>query len=309
MKNILKLLRKKLLSSLSTQLSYEINCLKKDIIEEAKLQNGVRINTIAQKQLFHFYKSVLEQGQKIDLSTTGFRNYSQFEEDGLLLFVLAAIGIKSRNFVDIGSANGINSNCANLALNFGFHGLFIDGNENLIKEGQLFYKTHADTWAYPPKFECAFIKIENINEVIERNGFKGEIDFLSIDIDGNDYWVWDAISIISPRIVIIETHIEYGDLSVVVPYDANYNFSESSNLPHGASLPAMVKLAKSKGYRLVGSNQLGFNPIFIKGIEGKDHLPEIHYTKILKHPFCLDRVYDQKSVDEWVDSGLLLSLN
>ena len=298
MKKIIRLLRKKLFSFLTTQFSFEINCLKKNIIEETRLQNGVRINSVAQKQLFHFYKSVLEQGQKIDLSTTGFRNYSQFEEDGLLLFILAAIGIKSRVFVDIGSANGINSNCANLALNFGYHGLFIDGDADLINEGINYYKTHPDTWLYPPNFECAKVTRENIDSLIKANGISGEIDLLSIDIDGNDYWIWDALELIDPRIVIIETHIELGDKTIVVPYEEN--FCKSRKKPHyfGASAPAMVKLAKSKGYRLVGANSFGFNLIFVKGNEGIEYLPEIGTESVLKHPRHLKRIYDPKSLDE-----------
>jgi hypothetical protein len=309
MKKILRFLRRKIFSSLTTQFSYEINCLKKDILEETRLQNGVRINSVAQKQLFHFYKSVLEQGQNIDLQTTGFRNYSQFEEDGLLLFILAAIGIKSRSFVDIGSANGINSNCANLALNFGFHGLFIDGDADLINEGINYYKTHPDTWLYPPKFECAKVTRENINSLIKTNGISGEIDLLSIDIDGKDYWIWDALETVDPRVVIIETHIEYGMRSVVVPYDKNYSFSDSDHKPHGASVSAMVKLAKSKGYRLVGANKFGFNLIFVKGDEGTHHLPTIESIDITTHPRYSERLYEQKSIDEWIDLGFLSSVD
>ena len=309
MKKMLRLLRRKLFSSLTTQFSYEFNCLKKDILEETRLQNGVRINSVAQKQLFHFYKSVLEQGQNIDLSTTGFRNYSQFEEDGLLLFILAAIGIKSRSFVDIGSANGINSNCANLALNFGFHGLFIDGDADLINEGRNYYKTHPDTWLYPPKFECAKVTRENINSLIKANGIGGVVDLLSIDIDGNDYWIWDALETVDPRVVIIETHIEYGMRSVVVPYDKNYSFSDSDHKPHGASAPAMVKLAKSKGYRLIGANKFGFNLIFVRDDEGIHQLPAIDLIDITTHPRYSERLYEQKSIDEWIDLGFLSSLD
>ena len=309
MKKILRFLRGKIFSSLTTQFSYEINCLKKDILEETRLQNGVQINSVAQKQLFHFYKSVLEQGQNIDLSTTGFRNYSQFEEDGLLLFILAAIGIKSRSFVDIGSANGINSNCANFALNFGYHGLFIDGDADLINEGRNYYKTHPDTWLYPPKFECSKVTRENINSLIKTNGISGEIDLLSIDIDGNDYWIWDALETVDPRVVIIETQIEYGMRSVVVPYDKNYSFSDSDHKPHGASAPAMIKLAKSKGYRLVGANKFGFNLIFVKGDEGTHHLPTIDSIDLTTHPRYSERLHEQKSIDEWIDLGFLSSLD
>ena len=309
MKKIIQYFRNKLFSALATQFSYELKSLKSQISEELKIHHSSKLNAVTQKQLFHFYSNELAKGHKFDFNATGFRNLSQFEEDGLILFILAAIGIKSRTFVDIGSANGINSNCANLAINFGFHGLFIDGDENLIQEGRSFYNTHPDTWLYPPKFECAFIKRENINELIKKNGFSGEIDLLSIDIDGNDYWVWDALEIVDPRVVIIETHIEYGMRSVVVPYDKNYSFSNSDNKPHGASAPAMLKLAKSKGYRLVGANKFGFNLIFVKVDEAMHQLPAVDLTEMTGHPRYAERLYEQKSIDEWINLGLLSSLD
>ena len=253
---------------------------------------------VTQKQLFHFYSTTLCQGHKIDLQTTGFRNYSQFEEDGLILFVLAAIGIKNRTFVDIGSANCINSNCANLALNFGFHGLFIDGDKKLIEEGRSFYQTHPETWLYPPKFESALVKTNNINELIEKNGFKGEIDILSIDIDGNDYWIWESLEIINPRVVIIETHIELGPQAIVVPYDESFCISEEKPDYFGASAPAMVKLAERKGYRLVGTNRFGFNLIFVKGDEGNEVLPKVELHDILKHPRHFERLIPPEKLKE-----------
>lgn len=299
MKKIIKYLRNKLFSALATQLLYELKTRSAQVSEELHKYHSSKISAVAQKQLFHFYSNELAKGNKFDLNTTGFRNLSQFEEDGLILFILAAIGIKSRTFVDIGSANGINSNCANLAINFGFHGLFIDGDENLIQEGRSFYNAHPDTWLYPPKFECAFIKRENINELIKKNGFGGEIDLLSIDIDGNDYWIWDALEVINPRIVIIETHIELGSQSIVVPYDENFSISDKHPDYFGASAPAMVKLAESKGYRLVGTNRFGFNTIFVKGDEGLSVLPKIDLSDTIIHPRHIEKLLNPKLLEKY----------
>lgn len=296
---MLKSLRRKFFSAVTTQFSYEINAARDNIINEIRKEHGTRINSVGQKQLFHFYKFALGKGEKIDLSNTGFRNYSQFEEDGLILFILAAIGIKSRTFVDVGSANGINSNCANLALNFGFHGLFVDGDNDLIDEGRTFYSTHPETWLYPPKFESALVKTDNINELIEKNGIKGEVDVLNIDIDGNDYWIWEALDIIEPRIVIIETHIELGSQPIAVPYDENFCISEKQPDYFGASAPAMVKLAERKGYRLVGTNRFGFNTIFVKGDEGKEILPKVELNDVLKHPRHFERMIPPEKLKEF----------
>lgn len=143
---------------------------------------------IAQLNLYLNYQKLLQNGKYFpSLKEVGFKCFSQFEEDGLLLYIFALIGFESKIFVDIGAGDGINSNCANLALNWGLTGLFIDGNPNSIANGNEFYSKHPNTWAYPPKFLNAFIKTENINELISSKGISGEIDFLSIDIDGNDY--------------------------------------------------------------------------------------------------------------------------
>ena len=92
--------------------------------------------------------------------------------------------------MDIGGGDGVwASNCANLALNFGFHGLFIDGNLQSVNDGVKFYTKHHDTHLYPPKFTHATVKRGNTNQIIRDAGFEGEIDLLSIDIDGNDYWI------------------------------------------------------------------------------------------------------------------------
>jgi hypothetical protein len=67
----------------------------------------------------------------------------------MILFIIAALGVLEGVFLDVGSGNGVNSNCANLALNFGWRGTFIDGNESNITQGRAFYEHHSDTWAYP----------------------------------------------------------------------------------------------------------------------------------------------------------------
>src|SRR5687768_10782172 len=213
---------------------------------------------IAQRHLFHFYQLNHQHAEKINLKTCGYRVFSQFEEDGKILFILAVIGIKNSIFIEIGSDDGLNSNCANLALNFGWHGLFIDANSLSISRGRRFYNRYPHPYGHKPVFIHAKITRENINSLIQKEGYEGEIDLLSLDIDGNDYWIWDAIEIINPRIVIIETHIIYGKRNIVAPYDPQYSFPGKHPQYHGASPVAMVKLGKKKSYRLVGANDLGF---------------------------------------------------
>jgi hypothetical protein len=240
---------------------------------------------VSQRQLFLYYQQ-LTKDKLPKLSDTGFRVFSQFEEDGKLLYIFSLIGMNNKTFVEIGCDDGINSNSANLYFNFGWHGLFIDGNPSSIKRGKKFFSKYPHPWFYKPKFTCAKVTRENVNALIKDSGFQGEIGLLSIDIDGNDYWVWDAIEQVQPMVVVIETHIEFGMNNVVVPYDANYVYPGKHPDYHGASPLAMNKLANRKGYRLVGANDLGSNFIFVKKGLGDDVLPEVTVESVLNHPSC-----------------------
>lgn len=254
---------------------------------------------VSQRQLYHFYRQAISQGIRFPLSDTGFRVFSQFEEDGILLYIFAALGVSHKTFIDIGSSDGINSNCANFAVNFGWRGLFIDGNQKSIERGKAYYSSNPDTALYPPKFVHAFIQRENINTIIRDNGFSGEMDLVSIDLDGNDYWIWDALDVIEPRVVIIETHVEFGMNSIVVPYDKNYSYPGKHSDYHGASPVAMEKLARKKGYRLVGANSFGFNTIYVKNGIGEDILPEVTVESVLTHPRNRERYKRFDPIKDW----------
>ncbi len=249
---------------------------------------------VSLRQIFHFYQLHHSHSDKLNLKTAGFRVFSQFEEDGKILFILAVVGIKNASFIEIGSDDGLNSNCANLALNFGWHGLFIDGNKQSISRGQYFYKHHPIPFGHKPVFIHSNVTRENINSIITQHGYQGDVDVMSIDIDGNDYWIWDAITVVQPRVVIIETQIDYGQRNIVVPYDPAYFYPGVHPQYHGASPVAMVKLGTKKGYRLVGANDLGFNFMFVRNDLGQNELPEVTIHEVLTHPSC---EIDAKALD------------
>lgn len=285
----LKTAAKKILGTVIDLIAPQINL-------QTKNSPLVKIN---QRMLFNFYQYAITQGYRFPLTETGYRIYSQFEEDGILLYIFAAIGAEYKKFIDIGSGDGINSNCANFAVNFGWNGCFIDGNPQNIKNGKKYYANNSDTWAYPPTFINAFIQRENINELISDHGFAGGVDLISIDIDGNDYWIWDALTVVEPRVVMVETHIEFGMNSIVVPYDKNYSYPGKHPDYHGASPVAMEKLARKKGYRLVGAINYGFNTIYIKNGIGEDILPAVTVESILQHPRNKERLKRFEPIKSW----------
>lgn len=169
------------------------------------------------------------------------------------------------------------------------------------RKRQKYYASNPDTWAYPPTFVQAFIQRENINELIRDNGFAAVagVDLMTIDIDGNDYWVWEALTVVEPRVVVIETHIEFGMNSIVVPYDKDYMYPGKHPDYHGASPVAMEKLARKKGYRLVGANNYGFNTIYVRNGVGEDILPAVSVESILQHPRNQERQKRFEPIKDW----------
>jgi hypothetical protein len=253
------------------------------IVEE--LDAGFDNEAVAQKSLMQQYRLLVAGGGELpDLRDVGFRKYSQFEEDGLLLYIFSLIPPLNRTCVEICAGNGRQCNTANLIINHGWWGHLFDGNEQNVREGVEFFARHKDTFAYPPHFSHAWITAENVNDTIARSGASGPIDLLSIDIDGMDYWVWKAITIIQPQVVVCETHTPIPpDMALTVPYDPGFVF-ESKDY-RGASLAAMCKLGREKGYRLVGTHRFGFNAFFIKDGIGETYFPEIPPASCVKDPY------------------------
>jgi hypothetical protein len=220
------------------------------------------------------------------LEETCVRAFSQNGEDGCLLLIYAVIGTTNRVAVELCAGNGIECNTANLLINHGWTGALFDGDASAIERGRDFYATHRDTWSCPPRLVPAWITRENVNELIHGTGVPGEIDLLSLDLDGVDYWIWDAIDIIQARVVVCEYNDVAGpDRSITVPYAHDFVGDALNDGFVGASLRAFVKLAARKGYRFVGSERLGFNAFFVRDDIGhEDALPTRAIAEMFTHP-------------------------
>ena len=219
----------------------------------------------------------------------GFRAYSQSNEDGILLYIFTLIGVTNKHVVDIGAAGIEGSNTANLIINHGWIGLLLDSNEQTLGTAREFYANCPDTKILPPVTAHAWVTAENINSLIAERGFAGEIDLLSIDIDGMDYWIWKAIDCINPRVVVVEYQNFFGpDKALVIPYKSDFKLpwddADSARAHYcGASLSAFVKLAGQKGYRLVGCNRYQYNAFFVRHGVGEEYLPEVPTDSCLNH--------------------------
>jgi hypothetical protein len=241
---------------------------------------------IAQRALFLEYRRRIGAGEPLpSVWETGFRVFSQFDEDGVVLFLLGVAGLGTCRFVDLGAGDGTTaSNCANLALNLGFDGLFVDARGREVDRGRRFYSAHPDTRERPPVFVEAFLTRDNVDELLTTAGIEGDIDLLSIDVDGNDYWLWEALDSVTPRFVVIEGHTELGLEDYVMPYEPGFDWRRApSGTRLGASPAALDRLAGQLGYRLVGSNMYGFNLCFARNDVGAETLPRIALDALFGH--------------------------
>lgn len=255
------------------------NRLVPSVINELELERGstfVDDEAAAQKNLMMSYRMLASQGRAAlpSFADAGFRKYSQFEEDGILLLLFSLIAPVNRTCVEICAGNGRECMASNLIINHGWWGHLFDGNEANVAAGQRFFSSNDHTFFCPPQFTQAWVTAENVNDHIAKSGATGPIDLLSLDIDGMDYWVWKAISVVQPQVVVCETHnLIPPDLALTVPYDPGFVFASEDY--RGASLLAMRNLGREKGYRLVGTHRYGFNAFFVKDGVGEEFFPEV----------------------------------
>lgn len=228
------------------------------------LQEKKPVSALDQLGLIILYKyyQLQKNAYPLHFKEVGFSNYSQHEEDGILLYIFALIGTTNKKCVEVCAGDGLECNTANLIIHHRWVGLLLDGDESNIQKAKSFYHNHPDTRYWPPKIVHAWITKSNVNDLIQENHFQGELDLLSLDIDGNDYWLLKELNVINPRVIVLEINHLWGDReAVTVPYDDHFQaeFTEYGSDYAGASLPAFVKLCKEKGYRLVGTNAIATN--------------------------------------------------
>ena len=188
---------------------------------------------------------------------------SQWGEDGLIQGILRRVPIGQRRFVEFGVADYTEANTRFLLCNDNWSGLVMDGSISNIES----IRHDPIYWRYDLKAEQAFITRENIDELLLSTGFAEDLDLLSIDIDGNDYWVWQAISVAAPTIVIVEYNSVFGPhVRCSIPYRPDFRRDEAhhSNLYYGASVGAFELLGRELGYRLVCGNRAGNNLFFVR---------------------------------------------
>jgi hypothetical protein len=204
-----------------------------------------------------------ERSRINDLSDVEYQVFSQWGEDGIIDWLISRIPDIKTTFVEFGTQNYRESNTRYLLMARNWRGLVMDGSSAHIRDIQ----AQDIYWRHGLTAKCAFIDKDNINDLLAEEGFGGQIGLLSVDIDGNDYWVWQALTVADPAIVVCEYNAVFGDrYALTVPYQADFQRTRAhhSNLYFGASLLALKSLASSKGYTFVGTTSPGCNAFFVR---------------------------------------------
>jgi hypothetical protein len=192
-----------------------------------------------------------------------FKVYSRAGEDGIIQFLVNNVPAGSRRFVEFGVEDYREANTRFLLVNDHWSGFVMDGdpaNVARILDDPVY--RNADLHA-----RAAFVTRENVNQLLSDAGMTGDIGLLSIDVDGNDYWIFDAITVTQPAIAVIEYNHRFGPTrSVTIPYEADFvrNQSDQTWLICGASLGAIVGAAARHGLSFVGCNSYGNNAFFVR---------------------------------------------
>jgi hypothetical protein len=215
-----------------------------------------------------------ERKRYASLAELEFKVFSQFGDDGIIQYLTRHLPMRHRTFVEFGVEDYMESNTRFLLQKDNWTGFVMDGSAECmarLRQAPFF-------WKHDLGAEAAFITRENVARLIadHTRSWSG-LDLLHIDLDGNDYWIWQALEV-APSIVIVEYNSAFGaERAVTIPYAADFRRAEAhySHLYWGASLKALCVLARSKGYSLVGCNSAGNNAYFVRREMLNDAVAEV----------------------------------
>ncbi len=255
-----------------------------------------RNEQLAQVALSLEYQRLKDGGQLPSFPQAEFSCYSQNNEDGILLLIFSVLRVTQGRCVEICAGDGIECNSANLINNHGWDALLIDGDEAQIRQGEAFYARRTGAWRsrrLAPQLVSSWVTKDNVNSLCAEHGFTGEIDLLTLDLDGMDFWIWDALEVITPTVVVAEYNNRIPpNRALTVPYDATFVGTGANQHGigyFGASLLALKRLGDRSGYRLVGANGPETNAFFIRSGVGESYFPEVSVEACLSSAYAKDQ--------------------
>jgi hypothetical protein len=209
-----------------------------------------KLGTIREKQLTRKYPLCLLNFER--------RTFSQNGEDGIIEEIFKRIETTDKFFVEFGIQDGTECCTRDLLVNHGWSGVWLEGSPKDAERARQLFD------GFPVKVHQRFLMAENVVGCFEEAEIPGEFDVLSIDVDGNDYWIWKAVGArYSPRVVVVEYNSTFGPRRPwVMPYDPEFRSDETAFF--GASLEAFARLGDDLGYHLVGCDSAGINAFFVR---------------------------------------------
>jgi hypothetical protein len=223
------------------------------------------------------------------LSEVEFKVFSQWGDDGIIQWLVNNLEFPNKTFIEFGVENYRESNTRFLMMNNNWSGLVMDGSESNV--AQIINSEYF--WKYTLSTKAVFIDTGNINNLLSLSGLGEEVGILHIDLDGNDYWIWKEINVISPIVVILEYNSIFGiDRAITIPYDKAFYRTNAhySNLYFGASLRALYQLSMDKGYSFIGCNSAGNNAYFVR----KDKLNNVVREASLLHAYVVSQFRESR---------------
>ena len=239
----------KILKKIKSLILFIINF--RDFMDEIKVNQGIILSRINENKVLN------------NIQDYEFKIFSQDGEDGIIQHLLNCLEIKNKTFIEFGVEDFTESNCRFLLIKDKWSGFVIDGSEkniNKLKNYNFYWKNNLTA------IHCMLNK-ENIEEILKTSNFDQDLGIMSIDLDGNDYYILNEINYYKPRILICEYNSLFGDTKKVsVPYRSDFFMTKAhySNQFWGASLAALNHLAQLKGYELVGTSSSGINAFFVR---------------------------------------------
>lgn len=210
--------------------------------------------------------AAMMHARSIDLkrpSTWEFSGFSQNGEDGILDVLRKQLSDSNRYFVEIGTSDGIENNSAWLLVAEKFNGLLIEGSTRLVERAK------RTVVGYSIGAEChnLFVTRENVRDIRAR-AIHHDPDVFSLDIDGNDYYIAQAVleNGFRPRIFVVEYNAVFGpELSLTVEYKPDFTFTREhpTHLYYGVSIAGWKNFFAAHGYRFITVDRNGVNGFFV----------------------------------------------
>jgi len=258
--------------------NYRLRKLKK-FLKKTLISEKFKVKSLAKKWQIQDIPEKNEANKGLSFYEASL--FSQNGEDGIIRYIFSQIGFDSRYFVEFGfGAHQCNS--LRLILHENFKGLMMDGSEEQCRIFNLTCKAKGISDVHAVN---AFIDRDNLEHLIRSNNIPAEIDFLSIDVDGNDYWFWRCLQCINPRVICIEYNSGIGSkYSWTIPYNKEFErFSaHPSGFFAGASIKALESLGEKKGYRLIGCDTTGTNAFFLRNDLGNNQIPTLKASEAFR---------------------------